>query len=188
MKIKAILEKPTTIALRALEPDDINLLYNWENDSDNWHYSNTLSPFSKYTLKKYIENAHLDIIEAKQIRFVIETSNKQAIGFIDLFEYDPFHNRAAVGILIGDKSFRKKGYASAALTEIKIYAFNILHLNQLYCNVGIYNTDSLKLFKNNGFVISGTKKKWIFNGVDWEDELILQCFKDAQYQPKENHS
>ena len=167
------------VKIRALEPDDISLLYKWENDTSVWKYSNTFIPFSKFTLKKYLENAHLDIFEAKQVRFIIEAndiSNPEPIGLIDLFDYEAMHNRAGVGILIGELAYRKKGYAFAALGLIKDYAFNILHLHQLYCNISFNNEKSLKLFLKHGFTITGTKQEWIFNGNEWEDEYFLQCF------------
>ena len=49
------------ILIRALEPEDLEYLYKWENDMDLWDVSDTLTPFSHFTLKKYIENAHVDI-------------------------------------------------------------------------------------------------------------------------------
>lgn len=45
------------ILIRALEPEDLEYLYKWENDMDLWDVSDTLTPFSHFTLKKYIENA-----------------------------------------------------------------------------------------------------------------------------------
>ena len=59
------------IVIRALEPEDLEYLYQWENDMDLWEVSDTLTPFSHFTLKKYIENSHQDIYEAKQLRLMI---------------------------------------------------------------------------------------------------------------------
>lgn len=44
------------IKLRAMEPEDIEILYRWENDTDIWKVSNTIAPFSKYVLRQFIEN------------------------------------------------------------------------------------------------------------------------------------
>ena len=49
------------IKLRALEPEDLELLYEWENNESYWTISSTISPFSKYTLKRYLENSHKNI-------------------------------------------------------------------------------------------------------------------------------
>ncbi len=68
------------IVLRAPEPGDLNLLYKWENDPGIWQVSNTITPFSKYILEKYIETAHMDIYQVKQLRLMIDVKSKnQAI-------------------------------------------------------------------------------------------------------------
>jgi diamine N-acetyltransferase len=166
------------IQLRALEPEDLDILYLWENNSEIWHLSNTLSPFSKFTLKKYIEQAHLDIFEAKQLRLIIQkTADKQIIGAIDLFDFEPIHKRAGVGILIGEAANRKLGYAGEALQCLIEYAFQTLGLKQLYCNICEDNPDSLKLFIKHGFVITGQKKDWVSKGNEWVSEYFLQLVR-----------
>ena len=65
------------ILIRALEPEDLEYLYKWENDMDLWDVSDTLTPFSHFTLKKYIENAHVDIYTSKQLRLMITRVDTQ---------------------------------------------------------------------------------------------------------------
>ena len=163
------------IRLRALEPTDLNLLYKWENDSSIWEVSHTLKPFSLFVLKQYLETSHLDIFETKQLRLVIERIEDDApVGLIDLFDFDPFHRRAGIGILIYDKVHQKKGYASEALSTLCSYAFKVLQLHQLYCNITSTNENSLRLFQNHGFEMVGSKKHWINTNNGWLDEFLLQ--------------
>jgi diamine N-acetyltransferase len=163
------------IQLRAVEPEDLEYLFQWENDTELWHLSNTLTPFSRFTLKKYIESAATDIFAAKQLRLMIERKvDGIAIGAIDLFDYDPFHRRAGVGILIAEQSQRKKGFASEALEIIIEYSFETLGLKQLFCNVTETNSDSLKLFISKGFIITGQKQSWVKIGETWFAEYFLQ--------------
>jgi diamine N-acetyltransferase len=167
------------IILRALEPSDINLLYNWENDPSIWKVSNTIVPYSKYILKKYLENSHLDIYQTKQLRLMIDLREKdkdarKTIGTIDLFDFDPYHNRAGIGILIGDKSERKKGFASLSLKNLINYAFHTLQLHQIYCNILRDNKDSLSLFQKHGFELIGEKKEWIKMPGKYMGECMLQ--------------
>ncbi len=166
------------LALRALEPEDLELLYLWENDMDIWNVSNTLVPVSRYILKKYLENAHKDIYETKQLRLIIQLQeNNRAIGTIDLFDFDPYHKRAGVGILIADKGDRRKGYAREALDTLVSYAFNTLNLHLVYCTISTQNSASLELFRQAGFDITGTKKEWIWDGDKFLDEHFLQIVK-----------
>ncbi|TNF77864.1 MAG: N-acetyltransferase, partial [Bacteroidetes bacterium] len=125
-----------TISLRAPEPEDLDLLYIWENESDVWQVSGTLTPFSRFILKQYLENAGKDIYEAKQLRMMIQLkSNRRPLGAIDLFDFDPHHRRAGLGILIAEPSDRRKGYAREALDTMCGYCFSVLHLHQVYCHI-----------------------------------------------------
>lgn len=164
-----------TIRLRAIEPEDLDYIYIWENDTSIWHLSNTLTPFSYYIIKKYIENSHLDIFEAKQLRLIIEIIDiKTPVGCIDLFDFDPVNKRAGVGILIADTDNRKKGFASEALELLIKYAFDILKLHQLYAGISENNTDSIKLFTKFNFVKTGEKKDWILYENKWITEYFYQ--------------
>ncbi len=167
------------ILLRALEPSDIDLIYEWENDPDHWFVSNTKTPFSKHIIGKYIENANLDIYQTRQLRLIIQlrqnkTNAGQAIGTIDLFDFDPFHQRAGIGILIARKEYRSKGYATEALDLFLNYAFKTLNLHQVYCNIAADNQQSINLFKNQGFQVIGEKKEWLKNLNHWINEYMLQ--------------
>ena len=170
------------VKLRALEPEDIDLLYEWENDHSIWYVSNTLTPFSKYILKKYIENSHLDIYQTKQLRLMIDVcreADPETVGAIDIFDFDPFHLRAGVGVLIAREEDRNKGLAGLALQELIQYAFGILHLHQLYCNISSDNKISLRLFQEAGFVICGKKKDWLKAANGYKDELLLQLIRNG---------
>ncbi|MBN2522436.1 MAG: GNAT family N-acetyltransferase [Bacteroidales bacterium] len=172
------MKNQTKINLRALEPEDIDLLYKWENDKQVWLISDTITPFSRYILRKYLNNSHLDIYQAKQLRLMIDIFKDKkwrTVGSIDLFDFNPIHLRAGIGILIGSKSDRNKGIASLALKEIIAYAFSTLNLHQLYCNIQSENTASLNLFQKAGFRIIGTKKEWVkTTRNEYVDEVILQ--------------
>ena len=161
------------VTLRAIEPTDLDLLYRWENDDRVWFSSNITRPLSKQTLHRYIDSI-TDIYTDKQVRLIIEIEGL-SVGCIDLFDFDPLHQRAGVGIMI-DCDFESQGFASGALKEIKSYAFTQLGIHQLYCNIASTNEKSIQLFTTNGFERTGTKTDWLRMDKKWVDELTLQCF------------
>ncbi len=169
------------IKLRALEPEDLELLYKWENNESYWTISNTISPFSKYTLKRYLENSHKNIYESGQLRLMIEhIHDKVTIGTVDIFDFDPFHKRAGLGILIAIELYRRKGYAAMALTGLIEYCFKTLQLHQLYCNILANNSESMDLFMKLGFEQTGVKKEWIKTSDGYLDEHLFQLIKQNQ--------
>jgi diamine N-acetyltransferase len=163
------------IRLRPLEPEDLEILYLWENDVSVWSVSNTIVPYSRYALKRYLENSHKDIFETGQLRLMIEDkTNNKAIGTVDLFDFNPMHERIAFGVLIYAENNRRQGFATSALNLITDYCFNILHLHQVYCNVDENNIKSIKMLTNAGFDIAGTKKQWVKTNKGWQNEILFQ--------------
>jgi diamine N-acetyltransferase len=165
------------INLRALEPEDLEFLYTIENNESFWEISHTQTPFSNYILRKYLENAHLDIFEAKQLRLLIEEkSTRKRIGMIDLFDFNPQHKRAGIGILI-HPHFQQNGFASEALSVFINYAFTHLGLHQLYANITTDNSKSISLFTKHKFTNVGIKKDWILSDGKFKDETLFQLIK-----------
>ena len=171
--------KSSNIYLRALEPEDLEFIYQIENDETIWEVSNTQTPYSKFLIKQYLENAHQDIYEAKQLRLAIcKNNDNQVIGLIDLFDFDPKNNRAGIGIVIQQSENRSKGFGKDALELLINYSFTNLNLHQLYANIGTENEISKKLFTTFGFQKIGTKKDWILVNNNYQDEEIYQLIND----------
>ncbi|MCF6364639.1 MAG: GNAT family N-acetyltransferase [Bacteroidales bacterium] len=167
----------STIRLRSIETEDIDFLYQTENNIDLWEISNIVSPYSKHTLEKYIQNTQ-DIFSAKQVRFIIETTvEKKVVGMIDLFNYDPIHLRAEIGINIINNEKRKK-FAENALIVLKEYCIHILRLTQVYCNISADNIASVNLFKKAGFKQTGKKEQWLNTSEGFKDVLFFQLIFD----------
>jgi diamine N-acetyltransferase len=163
------------VRLRAVEPEDLELLYKWENDEANWRLSNTLVPYSRFVLKNYIAGSHKSLFETCQLRLMIDLQTEaRTVGTIDLFDFDHFHLRAGIGILIADENDRRKGYASAALASLIKYSFDTLRLHQLWCNILDDNDESLRLFSRHGFILCATKKEWIRINGSFVGEYMYQ--------------
>lgn len=167
--------KGDLISVRALEPSDANILYQWENDIDLWPVSFTQMPFSKFVLEEFVTSAHNDIFTSKQLRLMVDTiENGETIGTIDLFDFDPQHLRCGLGIYIHGQH-RNKGYAGECIALMKRYCFTILFLKQVYAHVNDSNAESLALFEKAGYEKAGLKKCWHKTGINsFEDVWFLQ--------------
>ncbi len=162
------------LMLRALEPTDLDKLYQWENDVDLWHTSATITPFSRKQLWDYIENYDGDIYRTRQLRLmIVEVSTNQPIGTIDLYDFDPVNSRANVGILI-DKCYQHKGYGTSALTLLETYCHEHISLNQLVATVATDNEASLLLFRSLEYIEVGQMKWWLKRGHQYCDAILFQ--------------
>lgn len=176
------------LLLRAPEPSDIDTIYRWENDISIWHLGNTLTPYSRFAIEQFVLNTDHDLFTTKQLRLMIDWHQSPegtiSVGSIDLFDFDPFHKRAGVGILI-DSKVRNKGFATEALRLLIDYCFNTLVLHQLYCNIEITNIESIRLFEKSGFERCGIKKDWLMRNGKWTSEILYQLINSNKTSENE---
>jgi len=153
--------------------DDLQWLYLIENDEGLWKYSNTIVPFSKEILTKYILNSNRDIFDVKQLRMVVYSKEVSRIGLIDLYDFSPENKRLALGIII-DEKYRNIGVAKKALFLIEKWIKSRLDIHQIYVNIGEENLISIKLFKSLGYIKIGLKKDWNFYNNKFNSEFTFQ--------------
>lgn len=162
------------VQLRPLEPEDLETLYQWENDTTLWGYSGATVPYSRYLLKQYLATASSDIYQDKQLRLMVYNSALDTtVGIVDLYDFDPTHSRAGVGILIAPTQ-QQQGYATRVLRILVRYAFSYLRINQLYAHVSTENEPSNRLFKRAGFLHTATLKEWHKTADGYKDVQLFQ--------------
>ena len=105
------------ITLRAMEPEDLEVLYTIENDRSLWDMGTSNVPYSRYSLRDYIVHASNDIYVDRQVRLVIENSEHQVVGLADLANFDPQHLRAELGLVVL-RQYQRRGYAEAAVVQV----------------------------------------------------------------------
>lgn len=172
--------KGDKVYLRALEPEDLDFILEVENAEDFWEISATRVPYSRFLIKKYLQNSHRDIYDVKQLRLVIcNRDDDTPIGLIDVFDLEPKDRRAALGIIIVNEENRGKGYGAEVLSLISKYCFTHLGLHQLYANVTADNLTSIKLFEKSNYKSVGTKKDWVLVNGKFKDEILYQLINDV---------
>ncbi len=162
------------ISLRAPEPEDLDILYIWENDTTLWEYGASITPYSRFALKQYLIESKHDIFSDRQLRLIVVNKVDGAIiGAVDLYDFDPFHRRAGVGILI-DTNHREQGYGLMVLKILEEYAFRFLNLKQLYAMIPENNKGSRELFRKAEYTHTGNLNDWLSKGNSFENVLVMQ--------------
>ena len=162
----------TSIRLRAIEPEDLDLIYKVENDITFWRHGTSTVPYSRYTLKQYIASSQNNIFADGQVRLVIETIDGQSIGLADLYSFDPTNLRAEVGILLLPP-FQGKGLGSETLRQLAVYA-RLIHLHQLWATIAISNKAAEHAFAHAGFKQKAYLSDWLRQADSFVDAAIWQ--------------
>ena len=172
------------IRLRAIEPEDLNRLYLWENNSQLWDAGNTRNPYSKFMLKQYIAESERDIYESKQLRLMmVSIKTGKTVGTVDLFDFDIHNSRIALGLFV-DVSFQGNGYAKTSLRLVEEYIFEYLKINQLYVHIAINNIASIGMFEQENFEKTGILKDWIKTIDGFENIVVFQQFRNEYLRRK----
>lgn len=172
--IKTNLLLGSRVTLRAMEPEDLEVLYTLENDTTLWDISSVNVPYSRYVLKQFIAKGNHDIYTDGQLRLMIESVEEgTVIGMVDLVDFNPRHMRAEVGIVLG-RDYRNRGYGTEVLALLEKYVSEFLHLHQLYAYISIFNEASLKLFKKAGYDCSCVLRDWIYLNREFVDVKVYQ--------------
>ena len=167
------------IRLRAMEPEDLEVMYAIENDPQTWDITNFSVPYSKFVLKQYIENSQCDMFADRQLRMmIVRCKDETVVGTIDITDFAPMHARGAIGIAVR-KEYQGNGYAKEALKLICDYAFGFLYLKQLIVHVTSDNEKSIRLFKSCGFKQCGLLREWWCVGGRYKDVILMQYIRNV---------
>lgn len=161
------------LRLRAVEPEDLDLMYLIENDTQLWPLGQSSVPFSHYALKQYIAESCNDFFHDRQLRLVIETPDGVSVGFVDLQHYDPLHHRAEVGIVVVPEK-QGQGIATEALRLLAQYVSVHLGIHQLYALVPEDNEKSIALFGKCGYKKTATLLDWLCRPEGWQSVIVFQ--------------
>ena len=159
--------------LRAMEPEDLELLYTIENDSEVWDVTSAKAHYSRYAIKQYLAQQPQEISIAGELRLVITTATGEAVGLVDLTSYSPTDRTAEIGITIL-KSHRGKGHGKEAIEEIERYAKQMLNMRMLYAHTLACNESANKLFTACGYEAVATLPEWQFHMGKYENLMVFK--------------
>lgn len=176
------------VRLRAMEPEDLDLIYRIENDPSFWQHGSTTVPYSRYALRQYLSTAQNDIFLDKQVRLVIETCTTpggwQPAGLADLCNFDALHLRAEIGLAILPE-FQNHGIGFAAIQQLETYACR-LHLHQIYAIIAQNNGPATRLFERLAYSSSACLQDWLLQDNCFVDAIVFQKILTDRHGNREN--
>jgi diamine N-acetyltransferase len=165
--------------LRALEPEDVALLYDWENRSEEWWLGAQLAPVSRAALERFALGDH-DVFREGQIRLML-SHGPDTVAALDLYDVNFRHRRAGVGVVVAAHR-REEGHGRVGLELLSAYALQHLGLHQIYAEIPADHSPSLALFEAAGFTPFATLPDWIRVGEGWRDVVVMRQFSMNAFQ------
>ncbi len=90
---------------------------------------------------------------------IVDLETDKLIGNCGFSALNYFDKTAEIGIFIGDKDYRHKGYGSEAVRLLLDYGYNYLNLHNVLLRVFDFNRNALETYKKIGFKIIGTRRQ-----------------------------
>lgn len=166
---------PRKVTLRALEPEDLELLYTIENDCDTWDICSARVNYSRYAIKQYLSQQPQEITATGEVRLVITDSDTgEAVGLIDLTSYSATHRSAEIGITLLREQ-RGKGYGRSAIKAMERYAKEALNLRMIYAHtLADRNSVAKNMFLHSGYIPVAVLPEWHFCNGEYVDLTVFK--------------
>jgi RimJ/RimL family protein N-acetyltransferase len=102
------------------------------------------------------------------------------IGNLYIYDIDPIARRAQLGIFIGDRRHRGRGYGRAAMDLAIRHAFGDLGLQRLWFTVLADHAAAIRLYERCGFAVEGTLRRHAFKDGQFRDLLVMGLCHEAR--------
>jgi dTDP-glucose pyrophosphorylase/predicted acetyltransferase len=167
--------KGERIYLRDIRMFDLQGNYpRWMNDKEVVRYLE--SRFARQTKPNIREFVRKTLANENAVFLAIMAKNHIHIGNIKL-SIDRIHKTAEIGIVIGERAYWGKGYATEAIKTVSRYAFGELGLHKLTAGVYSDNIGSLRAFLKAGFVEEGRLREQYISDGKRVDRIIVGRIK-----------
>ena len=141
-------------------------------------------PQSKADILQYVKSQEND--NNNLFLAIILKEKNLHIGNIKLDLLNSHHRLSEIGIIIGEKRYWGKGYASEAIALLAEYAFCVLNLHKLTATCYAPNKGSMNAFKKAGFEIDGVRRKhWSLDGKYVDVYLLCKISSEEEKCGKE---
>ena len=169
--------KGKVVTLRAMEPEDQEMLREMVNDPEIEKmvcgYSYPVS--TEQQIRWFQSNCN----DPQNLRLIIETEGEGPIGYANITEIDWKNKTASHGVKISKKKFRAKGIATDTTMAVMRYVFEELQLNRLEGNFLEYNEASRKILCGKlGWVVEGARRQAVFKENGYHDEVMISILRD----------
>lgn len=165
------------VYLRALEPDDYKTSIEWRRDNEIWGMVGSTKYFvSEAYEKKWVEDT---IFNSRNIKLAVcEVNSNKYIGNVYATDIDQTNRSCTTGVLIGNREYWGRGYASEAYRLLLDYLFNERNVYRVQAYVLESNEASMKMHQKVGYKIEGTLRQSVYKNGRYQNQVLLSLLKE----------
>lgn len=174
------------VYLSPMNPDDVEKFLVWLSDMDVTDYIGNTHRVQNYeNEKRWLQD---ELAKGGYVFEIVTVADDIAIGNMSLKDVDFVNRRATLGIMIGEKESRNKGYGTEAIRLLLDFAFNYLNLNNVDLTYVACNTRARKCYEKVGFREIGHRRNSRFiNGAYYDEvymDILAEEFKGSYIKNK----
>jgi RimJ/RimL family protein N-acetyltransferase len=111
--------------------------------------------------------------------FIIHLRESETpIGTTGCYNIDWGHRSGEIGIVIGEKRYRRQGYGTESMKLMLAFGFRELALHRLYLRVFDFNEGALKSYRKCGLVEEGRLREAYYRDGRFHDIVIMSMLSD----------
>jgi RimJ/RimL family protein N-acetyltransferase len=167
--------KGSLVNLRAVEPDDYRLLWQWTNDPDVMVYWGR--PGNSQSLPEVARLEELQAARGTSRKYIVETVEALPIGQIDYYDLDWQARSAWTSIMIANQEFWGGGYGTDSMRTLLTYLFMQMGLHRVSLAAHVTNKRAIRSYEKNGFKVEGTLREWAFFNGAWVDGVLMSVLE-----------
>ena len=109
---------------------------------------------------------------------IVTLDEDKLLGSVGLESINHQNRTATLGIFIGDKDYRSKGYGTEAIRLLLDYGFNYMNLHSIKLELMSFNERALKCYKKCGFKETGRIRENKFINGKYYDIITMDILEN----------
>ena len=165
------------VYLRALEPDDAELIHSWYAHADT---ARLMGEWPR-SLARRRADAETAVRESGRDWFafvVCLVADDRPVGRADVFEVDRLNGSAGFGLAIGEHSERGRGLGTDAVNAILDFCFGQLRLERVWLVTDSVNNRAQHVYEKAGMIHEGRLRKAFYQDGAYQDDIRMAILRD----------
>ena len=171
------------VRLRAREPEDEPLMFQWFNDPETTEFLVHRYPLSHQQEKDFISsNARVGYHGAS---FAVESlAGSKLIGSVGLHHVSPENRNAELGIAIGDKAYRDGGFGTDTMLVLCRFGFEMMNLHRIELEVFAANERARHVYEKIGFREEACRRQAFYKWGRYHDLIVMGLLEGELVDPR----